>query len=76
MIEYVVGPVLALLVGMKFTDFKSKEQANKIKDLEAKIEQVSITNQEFQKDVSQKVVTTFIPVVQQVKKLNEFVGIG
>ena len=76
MIEYVVGPVLALLVGMKFTDFKSKEQANKIKDLEAKIEQVSITNQEFQKDVSQKVVTTIIPVVQQVKKLNEFVGIG
>ena len=37
-LEYIVGPVLALLLGMKFTDYKTKEKDAKITELESKIE--------------------------------------
>ncbi len=38
MLEYVVGPVLALLLGMKFTDLKSKDKDTQIQELQAKVE--------------------------------------
>ena len=75
MIEYIVGPVLALLLGMKFTDFKSKSQASKIQELEAKLELVESKHSEFANDVSTKVVSQMIPIVNQVKRINDFVGI-
>ena len=38
--EYVVGPVIALLLGMKFTAFTTKKQEERIAAAEAKIEMI------------------------------------
>ena len=40
MIEYIVGPVIAVLVSMKFTDYKAKQQATECKGCCEKIELV------------------------------------
>ena len=34
-LEYIVGPVLALLLGMKFTDMKAKEKDTQITELQS-----------------------------------------
>tara|TARA_R100001224_G_C3973223_1_gene133219 strand:- start:520 stop:744 length:225 start_codon:yes stop_codon:yes gene_type:complete len=73
--EYVIGPVLALLLGMKFTDYKLKESAVILKELEEKItlieKQVSLQEQELPK----KVIATMVPLAQAVKELNQTVGL-
>ena len=73
--EYVIGPVLALLLGMKFTDYKLKESAVILKNLEEKItlieKQVSLQEQELPK----KVIATMVPLAQAVKELNQTVGL-
>ena len=71
MVEYIVGPVLALLLGMKFSDYKSKEQAKIIEELKAKIEAVEQQEQEIPK----KLVATITPIAKAVQRLNEQVGL-
>ena len=67
-IEYVVGPVLALLLGMKFTDFKNKEKDAKISELESKIELIET-------ETPKKLMATLMPVAKAVQKLNQQVGL-
>ena len=68
MLEYAIGPVLALLIGMKFTDLKSKEKDTKIQSLEAKIELL-------EDEVPKKMMATLVPVAKAVQKLNQQVGL-
>ena len=72
MIEYVVGPLLALLVGMKFTDFKAKEEH---KLMEAKIEEITAKLSAVENELPKKVMTTVLPVAKAVQKLNQTVGL-
>ena len=51
-LEYIIGPVLALLLGMKFTDFKSKEKDAKIVELENKIQLIEEIIDQIIKDTS------------------------
>ena len=67
-LEYIVGPVLALLLGMKFTDLKAKEKDAKIKELEEKIALVET-------ETPKKMMTTLMPVAKAVQKLNQTVGL-
>ena len=73
--EYVIGPMLALLLGMKFTDYKLKESAAVIKDLEERITLVEkqVTSQE--EELPKKVIATMVPLAQAVKELNLTVGL-
>ena len=68
MLEYVVGPVVALLIGMKFTDFKDKSKDVQLKALEAKIELL-------ENEVPKKMMATLVPVAKAVQKLNQQVGL-
>jgi len=68
MLEYVIGPVVALLLGMKFTDFKDKSKNVQIKALEAKIELL-------EDEVPKKMMATLVPVAKAVQKLNQQVGL-
>ncbi len=68
MLEYVVGPVVALLLGMKFTDFKDKSKDVQIKALEAKVELL-------ENEVPKKMMATLVPVAKAVQKLNQQVGL-
>ena len=67
-LEYIVGPVLALLLGMKFTDLKSKEKDAKIVELETKIALIET-------ETPKKMMATLIPVAKAVQKLNQEVGL-
>ena len=67
-LEYIVGPVLALLLGMKFTDIKSKEKDTQITELQTKIELL-------ENEVPKKMLATLVPVAKAVQKLNQQVGL-
>jgi hypothetical protein len=67
-LEIIIGPVLVLLLSMKFTDMKSTEKDTKIKKLE---EQIALIETETPK----KMMATLLPVAKAVQKLNQEVGL-
>ena len=74
-IEYIVGPVLSLLLGMKFTTFKNKEQKKVVASLQAKIEVLEKSSQQLEEELPKKVMATMLPVAKAVQKLNQQVGL-
>ncbi len=74
-LEYLVGPILALLVSMKFSDYKIKESEKTLNDLQAKIELIEENNNKLQSELPKKVMATVLPVAQAVQKLNQQVGL-
>ena len=74
--EYVVGPVVALLLGMKFTDWKAKEQ---VKQLEATnkelIELVDRKMVRNTKQVSQQTLKMMMPMAKSVTDINKQLGL-
>ena len=69
--EYVIGPVLALLMGMKFSDWKAKQLCARVSELEDRVELVQKTEQELPKRVMQ----TVLPLAKAVNKLNQEIGL-
>jgi len=67
-LELVVGPVLSLLIALKFGDMKNKEQEAKIVALQAQIELL-------ENELPKKVMATMLPVAKAVQKLNQQVGL-
>ena len=74
-IEYVVGPVLALLLGMKFTDFKSKEAEKTITELKEKVVLLEKSASTLEDELPKKMMATMLPVAKAVQKLNQQVGL-
>ena len=74
--EYVVGPVIALLISMKFTDLTSKRAAveNK-KVIESYQEQVSAQLVENTSNVSQQTLKMMMPMAKSVQKINSQLGL-
>ena len=70
--EYVVGPILALLIGMKFTHYSVKEQQKKI---DAVVETVDAKIVEQNTAMSQQTLRVLTPVVSSVQKINEQLGL-
>ncbi len=73
--EYVIGPVLALLLGMKFSDYKVKEAEETLKNMETKIELLQSKLNSQEQELPKKVIATMIPIAKAVKELNQTVGI-
>ena len=73
--EYVLGPVLALLVSMKFTHYKCKEQAAATVRLEEKILQLENTIIDNNKLMSQQSLKLLTPVVKSVQNINKQLGL-
>ena len=67
-LEFVVGPVLALLVALKFGDMKDKEREKEINALQEKIELM-------QAELPKQVLTTMVPVAKAVNKINQQLGL-
>ena len=74
-LEYVVGPVLALLVGMKFSVYKVKEQEKTIAELKEKVIVLEQSTSELESELPKKVMATMLPVAKAVQKLNQQVGL-
>jgi hypothetical protein len=67
-LEYIVGPVLGLLLSMKFTDMKSKEADLKLKKIETQVEQLDL-------ELPKKVMVTMMPVAKAVANINSQLGL-
>ena len=67
-LEFVVGPVLSLLIALKFGDMKDKEREKEIATLQAKVELL-------ESELPKKVMATMLPVAKAVQKLNAQVGL-
>ena len=75
MIEYVVGPLVAAIVSLTFTEYKSKKQAAKIADQEATIGRVVKVVEAMDKETLRKMMVTLTPMAKAVKELQDTVGI-
>ena len=80
--ELVIGPVLALLISLGYTNQSSKRAARELESLRIKIEKINsrtelIENRLDKSDTEllQKVMTTMMPLAKAVNKLNNEVGI-
>jgi|TARA_B100001758_G_C18265386_1_gene533284 diadenosine tetraphosphate (Ap4A) HIT family hydrolase len=72
---YVVGPVVALLISLKFSKDLNDKHQKEYQELLAKVELVEKRNTEMDKEMLQKVMTTVLPIAKAVNKLNNEVGI-
>lgn len=74
--EYIIiGPILALLVSMKFTDYKSKKAEVRLTALEGRIENVSSVLQQSEADAPKKTLMIVAPVAKAVKELQSAIGV-
>ena len=74
-VEYIVGPVLALLVSLKFSDMQLKKQQEQIDAANAKVAAISKVVTDFEAEVPKKLMATMLPVAKAVQKLNQQVGL-
>lgn len=85
--EYIVGPVLALLLGLKFTDYKVKQTEaametqymELINEIEEKVFENSKELETKILDnngvISQQTLKLMVPVVTNVQKINSQLGL-
>ena len=69
MLGYVIGPVLALALGMKFTAY---EKSQTIKQLEARLEQVEADREQKS---AQQMLMTMTPLIKKVKDISTTLGV-
>ncbi len=73
--EYVLGPVLALLVSMKFSHYKSNQQAEATVRLEEKITALESQIIDNNKMISQQTLKLMTPVAKAVQDINKQLGL-
>ena len=73
--EYVIGPVLALLVSMKFTVWKTKPPKITHEEMIARIEQLEEAALNSESEVAKKVLKVSVPLVQEINKIKTEIGI-
>ena len=80
--EYIVGPALALLIGLKFTHHqsdlatkKNDEILERMELLEEELVEIKNEREKRDEEFSRKVLQTVMPVAKAVNKLNQTIGI-
>ena len=77
--EFVIGPLLSLLLAMKFTDFKNKKSAEEMQKLKEdilfKVESVESNVEKAEKELFQKSVKIIMPIAQATERLQQAVGV-
>ena len=74
-LEFVVGPVLSLLIALKFGNMKDKEREQQIIALQEKVELLEKSTSTLESELPKKVMATMLPVAKAVQKLNQQVGL-
>jgi len=72
---YILGPVLAVLISLKYTKHVTDKHQKEYQELLTKVELVEKRNTEMDKEMLQKVMTTVLPIAKAVNRLNGEVGI-
>jgi len=75
MIEYAIGPVLAVLINLKFNQVSQKKYEDKLALAEARIEKVEKAVEVIDKETLKKMMATISPVAKAVITLQEAVGV-
>lgn len=75
MIELAVGPVLALLISLKFTQQQTEKHRKEYEALVTKVELLENNTIELETRVLKNVMTTVLPMAKAVNKLNQTVGL-
>ena len=73
--EYILGPVLTLLLAMKFTDWKSKQLEERVINAQQQVELVRKDMEVRDEELPKKVMATVVPLAKAVKNLNQTVGL-
>ena len=73
--EYIVGPILALLVSAKIISMKTTKQNDRIQALEEKIAMVKKTQEYTEQELPKKMLVAMMPITKAIKKLNDQVGV-
>jgi hypothetical protein len=74
-LEYIIGPVLALLLGMKFTHYTNTKVEESLKATTARIEKCEQAIAESEVNTLKKTIVTFQPVVKAVRQLQDEIGV-
>jgi hypothetical protein len=72
---FVLGPVLALLISLKYTQQQTTKHQKEYEALVSKVELLEKRNEEVDKEMLQKIMTTVLPIAKAVNKLNQEVGL-
>ena len=74
--EAALSGVIALLLSLKFADYKSKQADETIQALQAKLELLEEKSGKLDKEMATKLVSTVLPVAKAVNRLNQEVGLS
>ena len=69
--EFIAGPIVAVLLSLGFTQWKAKQHDTTIADIEQRLEIV----QQSEEELPKKVMATVMPIAKAVQRLNVEVGI-
>ena len=72
---YAVGPILALLISLKYTQQQNTKHQKEYELLVTKVELLENRNEQVDKEMLQKIMTTVMPIAKAVNKLNQEVGL-
>jgi hypothetical protein len=72
---YALGPILALLVSLKYTQQQNTKHLKEYETLAARVELIENRNDALDKEMLQKIMTTVMPIAKAVNKLNQEVGL-
>ena len=72
---YAVGPILALLISLKFTQQQNTKHQKEYEALVNRVELIENRNEAIDKELLQKIMTTVMPIAKAVNKLNQEVGL-
>lgn len=73
--EYIVGPVLALLVSAKIISMKTTKQNVRIQALEERIAILKNTQDQTEIELPKKMLVAMMPITKAIKRLNDQVGV-
>jgi hypothetical protein len=72
---FVVGPVLALLISLKFTQQQQTKHQKEYEALVAKVELLETRCAGTETTILKNVMSTVMPIAKAVNKLNQEVGL-
>ena len=77
--EVVIGPLLALIIGIKYSDIKSKRNLKELEALKAemnsRVEMVETNVDKVDKEILKKTLQVVLPIAQATERLQNAVGV-
>ena len=77
--EVVIGPLLALVIGIKYSDFKNKKSLKELESFKAeingRIESVETDVTKIDKEILKKTLQVVLPIAQATERLQTAVGV-